>query len=328
MMKRWLTMFLALMLLTALGAGSAGAAEVEAFVRGQVLRPGGEPAADAAVHVCTVEEILYGSTGEETSPCLIDDPVTTDAEGRFVLGPLWPDWYEVRAVLPGFVDGVDTRVRAAAGDANKLLKLRLRHGTVVTGRVIDEAGAPVAGAEVEGWTQAGRAWTVTENDGSFRIEGMGAGRGSVRAEAPGYWGGSTFLEVGDAEEPVQLEWAVSMRVREPEEAPVESVATEDWSAIPEDPEPPGDITVTGIFRDLAPGEVPLVYLSQGGAPWRASVELDGHWWVSELTPGTWTVHATLGRGMNSPDFSKTIEIPPGATELHLELRFADGLEAP
>lgn len=325
MMKRWLTMFLALMLLTALGAGSADAAEPEAILRGQVFGPGDEPLAGAAVHACTVSEVLYGSTDEEGPPCAADDPVTTDAAGRFVLGPLLPDWYEVRAMLPGLVDGVAARVRAAPGDENEHLTLRLRRGTVVTGRVVDEAGAPVAGAGVEGWTDAGLARAVTADDGSFRLEGVGAGRGGLRVEAPDYWGGATFLQVGETEEPVQLDRAVSVRKKEPGEALLD---TESPVVVPADYDPPGDVTLTGVFRDLGPGEVPLVYLTRGRWPWQATVELDGRWSVSELSPGAWTIEASLGRAVDAPRFSKTIEIPPGVTELHLELNFADGQEAP
>jgi hypothetical protein len=86
--------------------------------------------------------------------------------------------------------------------------------------------------------------------------------------------------------------------------------------------------VTGIFRDLKPGEIPSILFTRegGGWPYRANIELDGRWSVEELSPGTWKIEAYLGRGLNAPVFSKTIEIPQDVTKLHLELTFADGQE--
>ena len=298
------------------------AEEPDATLRGQVFGPDGAPLAGATVHACTVEAVLYGSTDDEGPPCENEEPATTDAEGRFVLGPVWPDWYEVRARHPGLVDGVASRVRAAPGDGNEPLKLRLRRGTVVTGRAVDEAGKPVSGADIEGWTGAGLARTVTGGDGVFRLEGMGAGRGGIRAEAAGYWGGAMFLQVDDKEKPQELEDPVSLRKKEPGE-----IAQDDDEGpvvVPAEVDPPGDVTVTGVFRDLEPGQIPLIVVTRGSWPWRAEVDLDGHWSVEGLSPGTWTIRAHLGRGLSAPSFSKTIEIPPGITELHLELTFADG----
>jgi hypothetical protein len=306
-------------------AAAAQADEPGAIVRGQVLGPDGEPMAGAAVHACTIEEVFYGSTDDEGPPCEEDEPAISDAEGRFVLGPLPPTWYEVRARHAGLVDGIAPRVRAASGDGNAPLKLRLRRGTVVTGRAVDEAGKPVAGAEIEGWTGAGLARTVTGGDGVFRLEGMGAGRGGILADAAGYWEGAMFLLVDDEKRPQELEYPVSLRKKDPDEVIPEDLLSGDGPVvIPAEVDPPGNATVTGVFRDLAPGQIPMIVLTRGPWPCRAEVDLDGRWRVEELSPGTWTIQAHLGRGLNAPRFSKTIEIPPGVTELHLELTFADG----
>jgi hypothetical protein len=130
---------------------------------------------------------------------------------------------------------------------------------------------------------------------------------------------------------VQLENPVELRRKEPGEETAEDEEDDEDDGlvvVPAEVDPPGNVTITGVFRDLEPGQIPLIVVTRGLWPWRADLDLDGHWRVEGLSPGTWTIRARLGGGIAPPSFSKTIEIPPGVTEMHFELRFADGLEPP
>lgn len=62
--------------------------------------------------------------------------------------------------------------------------LRTKPGTrAIRGRVIDQAGRPLAGVRVEsGWTH----WTTTDADGRYELAGLVSGRRSVAASKPGF----------------------------------------------------------------------------------------------------------------------------------------------
>lgn len=521
-----------------------------AFIRGRVLGVSGEPLAGATVHPCNVGS-MYGGEAGNSPPCTVETPTVSGAGGEFVLGPLLPGWYEIRARVPGLQDGVAPRVQAAGGETAEDVEIRLRPGSRVAGTVLDEDGEPVPGATLEAWTGTSVSQTVAGDDGSFRLEGVGSGRGSLHAEADGYWPGSlsvlveeeessgwvvtlrkkysievrghvldpdglpvgaalvsvpggdanpvhsaddgtfairipehtadgdlllqaeksgfvpareivapdrhpledlelrlqtgalvigrvtgldqrelasayiadaegnreldsraepvdasgTFrigpvpagawratvttpegskgearveIEPGDSEVLVEVEvppvYTVSGRVLGPE-GPVPGIYLDisdeeggtRWSArtradgtfslraedgswvltawghdVPRTLHPveidggpvsdveillePG-VTVRGRFRDLAEGEIPIIYLSDGSTQWRATVELDGRWSVSGLTAGTWNLSAFLPSEHSFPpdsrSFHQTVEIPPGVTEIELELDFAE-----
>ena len=169
-----------------------------AFVRGRVLGVSGEPVAGAALHPCNVES-LRGRQGD-SPPCAAETPVVSGAGGEFVLGPLLPGWYEIRARAAGLVDGSSPRLRAAGGETVEGVEIRLRQGSPVTGTAVDEDGEPIPGAAVEAWTGMNHSQAVAGDDGSFRLEGVGSGEGSLQAEADGYWQGSTYLYVKPEEE--------------------------------------------------------------------------------------------------------------------------------
>lgn len=89
---------------------------------------------------------------------------------------------------------------------------------------------------------------------------------------------------------------------------------------------PGDriVWVLAERRGFSPALRSFSGASEARRELRIVLELDGRWSIEGLSPGTWPIRAHLGRGIDPPSFSKTIEIPPGVTEMHLELRFADG----
>ena len=111
---------------------------------------------------------------------------TTNKDGRALFDGLAPGNYAVAAWAPGFAHSF-VRVRipgqfVAAGLVERPT-LRLRAGAAASGRVVDETGAAVVGAQVM-WvslstafepTDARRDAAVTAADGRFRFEALPAG---------------------------------------------------------------------------------------------------------------------------------------------------------
>ena len=178
------------------------------IIEGVVLDPEGEPVAGATVRARSQAdpEASGGRRGqwmrrmrERQNPSLS----VTDAEGRFRLDGLAPKlkWVAV-ASATGLVDAESEPARLEVGEVRDV-EIALLPGATFAGRVQNEDGRPVAGAQVRIGTltpeQARRVslstWeaqrllgdaTVTDEDGRFSMENVAPGRLIVRVEAEGY----------------------------------------------------------------------------------------------------------------------------------------------
>ena len=139
-----------------------------ASVRGRVINAQGEPQVGASVELVkwTYDS---GIGGHATS---------TDAEGRFVLDDLWTDYsYTVSATAPGFGQSDSERLKLKPGEARDLGEVKMpRADSFVAGRVVDEAGEPVAGASLN-LQGIGTPFKETTSDaqGHFRFEDVVSG---------------------------------------------------------------------------------------------------------------------------------------------------------
>lgn len=117
----------------------------------------------------------------------------TDARGKYRLTGLAARAYDVWATRTGFLGARIAAVAAepaSPGTAN----IALPRGAVVSGKVVDEKGAPLAGARVriEGGLSMRRGsrarnGAVTMADGTYRIHELPSGRNFlVEAQKPGY----------------------------------------------------------------------------------------------------------------------------------------------
>lgn len=122
---------------------------------------------------------------------------TSAGDGSFTLAlPSRPgaDWLRVELRGPGISPERSSEILSSVDDAD-LGELELRTAHRVEGQLLDERGAPLAGARLTLW---GPARTVgrgsleplavtsrTASDGSFRLDGAGAAGNQLRIEAPG-----------------------------------------------------------------------------------------------------------------------------------------------
>lgn len=137
-----------------------------ATLRGMVRDDVGLPVVGAAVTV-----------GHST----LESPIETDRAGRFDAGALLPGRYPITVTAAGFALDGEHEVELLEDDAVEL-ELVLGRASPITGRVVDETGAPVPGAVVR---SGGRSSGLTGADGGFRVEVL-AGSHTLFVARPGF----------------------------------------------------------------------------------------------------------------------------------------------
>jgi protocatechuate 3,4-dioxygenase beta subunit len=155
------------------------------YIRGTVLDAAGKAAEGVKLDVCPGGKA-----------------VTSDCQGRFELD--WQTWdpNQTKGLLFAQDQAHDlaAAVDVEAGTAE--LEVRLQPGMVLTGRVVDLKGRPLARAFTS-FTLSGPRWSrtggvMTGSNGRFRVSGLAQGyEYSVAAEATGF--GRTSKTVGAAE---------------------------------------------------------------------------------------------------------------------------------
>lgn len=124
----------------------------------------------------------------------------TDEHGRFELRELVGGHYSLGASKGGFISlqygqrrpgEPGTPVDLAAGQTLEKLTIALPRGSVITGRIVDEYGEPLTGAQVQalrnGWVSGARrlqavgAGDRTDDQGTYRIFGLPPGEYLVTA---------------------------------------------------------------------------------------------------------------------------------------------------
>ena len=107
-----------------------------------------------------------------------DRGAKTDAQGHATLAGVHPGWIELDASAPGYAQGEGNTSIGAAGGKGKTT-IALKRGVAVSGRVIDEAGHPIAKARVTageawGWRRGGGEQTTDER-GQFAFTALAPG---------------------------------------------------------------------------------------------------------------------------------------------------------
>jgi hypothetical protein len=128
----------------------------------------------------------------------------TDAKGAFRVSELPPGAYHLEISRPPSAPLRSPDWTLAAGEARDVGALALRDGTAVSGRVLDETGAPVGGARVQTTPSLG-VFAETDGAGAFAFT-LPPGRYAVSAAGPG--AATVSVDVG-ATSPAPLELRLS-----------------------------------------------------------------------------------------------------------------------
>ena len=156
-------------------------------VAGMVVSTAGDPIRKATVILRAQDEAGMSYT------------VDSDANGRFVIYDVQPGAYAVSADRQGFMSDTDgapgappPSLKVEAGQFVTDVKIKLVPLGVITGRVLDDEGDPVRGAQVEAMAytyQGGKKQLrsinqVMANDkGEFRLFGLSPGTVYIRASS-------------------------------------------------------------------------------------------------------------------------------------------------
>ncbi|HYO12902.1 MAG TPA: carboxypeptidase regulatory-like domain-containing protein [Thermoanaerobaculia bacterium] len=179
--------------------------EPGARVAGRVVTEDGKPIANVGVYAS-------GEEGGLGMGRLRRGAARTDETGRFELDGLEPGKLVLRAVAAGYL-GAEARVEAVAGAETPDVRIVLRMGAVVTGRVLGPDGAPVPGADVR-VIQTSREETVyalaaggarTDGEGNYRLAGIEEGRRSIAASHDDFQRAVKDLDVRAGENRLDLQ---------------------------------------------------------------------------------------------------------------------------
>ncbi|MBX3250547.1 MAG: carboxypeptidase regulatory-like domain-containing protein [Myxococcales bacterium] len=290
-----------------------------------------EPASELFGHVLGVD----GAPAEGASVALVGSGVwppreaVTDGDGAFAFGDVPPGIYELVArrgaeVSPprrglAFGEGV-----APAGAAPAAVVLQLLPGRSLAGRVVDETGAPIAGATLaltEESIGLMPRTTTSRPDGGFRFEGLATGAGWLTARAEGHVGAtSRFVVPGPVELVLRRGASVRGIVLDAWERPVAG-ATVRWlgeSAAPLEGEG-GELRAAGGLG-VTSGPVPPIPLDAASAWGEAPTlvtsvvvvtDARGRFELPGVSAGVGEVQAE--HGDRAPGLSGALRLAPGET---------------
>jgi hypothetical protein len=162
----------------------------------------GKPAANAVVTV--METDLKPDAGEPGLRIPLQAKTRTDGDGRYLVGGLAEGRYVVSAMLKAFVAADSTsntalsrRVTLDEGEAREKIDFALIRGGVMTGKVMDDEGAPLIARRVQLYTvdEQGQKrhyngpfmyeMSETDDRGVYRIYGLPPGRYVISAGGEG-----------------------------------------------------------------------------------------------------------------------------------------------
>lgn len=258
-----------------------------ASVEGRVLSPDGRPVPGAEVTVVQSDSATgFGFSGLYAQ---------TDGDGRYNLEGVPPGARTLEAKADGYRRAVRD-LEVTAGAANTA-DLTLERGFEVSGRVIDEAGNPVASVQL--MMVAGRDFfsgvlsDMSGADGSFRFAGVQEGTFRITARKAGYAAnpqGDSVTVAGASVSGVEVKLTAGG-------------------------------TISGRLSGLEFSQLSRVRVTANGFR-PGQVDPEGAYSIPNMPPGEWDVEASV------PDTSLHAEghvtLEPGMVEAKLDLQFGKG----
>lgn len=264
-----------------------------ARLEGRVVDSEGEPVVRARLEARLQSREGFGDPDSQ--------PVTVSGEdGSYALQGLETTSYSIVVESPthGRTDAV-----ATIFPGTNRLDIVFERGAEVSGRAVDDAGAPVAGAAI--LLQAvpsGRGFdTVSAADGTFRFPAVREGLFRLTGKARGFADAAAPREIEIGGQPLGgLELRFSRGV-----------------------------TLTGRILGLSPAELRNAWvqayridgegLSSSG---EGTAGAEGRYSIAGLTPGEWEVVANLSSGRSARG---TLNLAPGVRDPVLDLEFPKGV---
>ncbi|MFO1076236.1 MAG: carboxypeptidase-like regulatory domain-containing protein [Planctomycetota bacterium] len=146
-------------------------------LRGVVQDPHGQPVAGAVVRAGDTEQNNHKLPDGASAMGPQPETVRTDAQGRFEFASVVPGKVPVAARAPGLAPWTGT-VAIAPGRVEELV-INLQPGATLFGVVRDDQGQPLAKVDIDvmtaGYDELRNRGARTAADGTFRLEGLGAG---------------------------------------------------------------------------------------------------------------------------------------------------------
>lgn len=261
-----------------------------AVVEGTVVDDAGNPLVGVAIQVLDPREGEFSRRSPRAQ---------TDGDGRYSIANAVPGPRSVEAKLEGYDRAVrDVEIKPGVNRVD----LVLGSGVEVAGRVVDGAGAGLAGATVKlGSTQgfrfsASAPETTSAADGGFRFTGVPAGDYALSAEKTGY-------AATRAEQPLE--------VRAQPMSGLELVLTT-------------GATVHGAIRGLPfeeLGRLRVLGVGKGGVI-VGQVDYEGRYEVAPVGGGEWVITAQIEGGGRT--VAESVIIEPGVAEVERDLVFKEG----
>ena len=147
-----------------------------------------------------------------------DEAIRTGADGRWSYRNMPLQGVRIRVEHPDFADAThDFKPGEVSPQGPNVVGMRMAKGLTVSGRVLDPAGNPVAGAQVargpNGFTHADSPWLETDRDGRFRVTQADRGSLVLTVRAKGLAPEMQTVEVKPAMEPLILRLQPASTIR-------------------------------------------------------------------------------------------------------------------
>ncbi len=118
----------------------------------------------------------------------ISRSATTDDQGRFELEVLPEGRLLVSAQADGFVSGKSSELSVGPQGPSAEVEIQLTAGSTLVGQISDESGTPILAASISVLEAADLDWpaALSDQDGSFRLEGLPRGPHRIQVQADGF----------------------------------------------------------------------------------------------------------------------------------------------